>query len=69
MKVTKTEHNGAKNGGGAWCTREEAKTLSRKTRRNNDRKAVRGYCRPCGGEGFFSVQSGTCPYCDGTGRE
>ena len=41
MKVTKTEHNGAKNGGGAWCTREEAKTLSRKTRRVNDRKAER----------------------------
>ncbi len=29
----KTEHNGAKNGGGYWGRREDAKRLSRKRRR------------------------------------
>jgi len=29
----KPDHNGAKNGGGAWCKRSEAKTASRKLRR------------------------------------
>src|SRR6185312_16681917 len=33
----KTEHAGAKNGGGHWGTRHEAKTLSTKARRMNDR--------------------------------
>ena len=41
MKAHKSEHNGAKNGGGHWGTRIEAKTLSRKKRRANDKKAVR----------------------------
>lgn len=37
----KTEHAGAKNGGGHWGTRAEAKRLSRKHRRVSDRRAVR----------------------------
>jgi hypothetical protein len=36
-KIRKTEHTGAKNGGGAWMTREFAKRFSRKQRRQNDR--------------------------------
>jgi len=34
------EHSGAKNGGGHWGTREEAKTSSKKVRRANDKKEV-----------------------------
>jgi hypothetical protein len=34
----KSEHAGAKNGGGHWGTREEAKLISRKVRRHNDKK-------------------------------
>ena len=37
----KTEHNGAKNGGGAWDTRFNAKKASRKARRSNDKRLVR----------------------------
>ena len=33
----KTEHNGAKNGGGMWTKRAFAKAASRKRRRRNDR--------------------------------
>ena len=32
----KPDHNGAKNGGGAWCTRAEAKAASRKLRRRQN---------------------------------
>ena len=32
-KTIKTEHSGAKNGGGHWGTREEAKQASRSVRR------------------------------------
>ena len=39
--MTKTEHNGAKNGGGFWGTRAEAKKVSRKARRANGRKEIR----------------------------
>lgn len=39
-KRWKTEHAGAKNGGGAWATREEAKQLSNKIRRQSDKDAV-----------------------------
>lgn len=43
VQVTKIkpEHSGAKNGGGYWGTREEAKRLSKKARRGEDRAAVR----------------------------
>ena len=40
-KNIKTEHSGAKNGGGYWGKREEAKTSSRKIRRANDKKEVK----------------------------
>lgn len=34
----KTEHSGAKNGGGHWGKREEAKQKSKKLRRQLDKK-------------------------------
>lgn len=37
----KTEHNGAKNGGGHWGTRAEAKRLSSKQRRLEDNTMAR----------------------------
>ncbi len=37
----KTEHAGAKNGGGHWGTREEAKALSKKARRINNKKDIK----------------------------
>ena len=40
-KPKKTEHAGAKNGGGFWGTREEAKTLSKRQRRVNSKKIIR----------------------------
>lgn len=36
----RTEHAGAKNGGGFWGPREDAKRVSRRVRRRRDRKAV-----------------------------
>ena len=36
----KTEHNGAKNGGGFWGPRKEAKELSKKARRENDKQFI-----------------------------
>jgi hypothetical protein len=37
----KTEHAGAKNGGGAWDTRYNAKRASRKARRSNGKRLIR----------------------------
>jgi len=37
-RIRKTEHAGAKNGGGYWGKRHEAKTLSNKIRRAQSRK-------------------------------
>ncbi|MBI3556557.1 MAG: lytic transglycosylase domain-containing protein [Deltaproteobacteria bacterium] len=37
----KTEHSGAKNGGGYWGSRAEAKRLSKKHRRENSKKEIR----------------------------
>lgn len=37
LAKVKTEHAGAKNGGGAWGTREEAKVASKKRRRRADK--------------------------------
>jgi hypothetical protein len=39
----KTEHNGAKNGGGYWGRRVEAKAESRHRRRLNDRFEIENY--------------------------
>lgn len=36
----KTEHAGAKNGGGYWGKREEAKRRTKKARRGNDKVSV-----------------------------
>ncbi len=36
-KIRKTEHAGAKNGGGYWGSRHEAKTVSKKIRRSQSR--------------------------------
>lgn len=41
VKKVKSEHSGAKNGGGFWGTREEAKTISKSLRRNNDKEEVK----------------------------
>ncbi len=40
MKI-KTEHNGAKNGGGAWMKRADAKKFSNKARRAAGKKLTR----------------------------
>ncbi len=37
-RITKTEHAGAKNGGGYWGKRHDAKTLSKKIRRAHSRQ-------------------------------
>ena len=37
----KTEHSGAKNGGGHWGDRAEAKRISKKRRRENGKSAIR----------------------------
>jgi hypothetical protein len=39
-RIRKTEHAGAKNGGGHWGTREEAKTLSKKLRRSTGKNTI-----------------------------
>lgn len=39
--IKKTEHNGAKNGGGYWGKRREAKLLSNRARRLQSREIVR----------------------------
>jgi len=36
----KTEHAGAKNGGGAWMTRAEAKQTAKRQRRQIDKQAT-----------------------------
>jgi hypothetical protein len=40
-RIKKTEHTGAKNGGGFWGTRDEAKSLSKKLRRANGKSIIR----------------------------
>ncbi len=40
-KALKTEHSGAKNGGGHWGTREDAKSLSKRSRRSNSKKIIK----------------------------
>lgn len=39
--ATKTEHCGGKNGGGYYGKRKEAKNVSKKLRRGNDKKAIK----------------------------
>lgn len=40
-RIRKTEHAGAKNGGGYWGKRHEAKTLSKRIRRAESRRLER----------------------------
>jgi hypothetical protein len=40
LDKVKPDHNGAKNGGGAFCCREDAKRASNKIRRRMDRREV-----------------------------
>lgn len=40
-RAVKTEHGGAKNGGGMWTTRSDAKQISKKLRRAKDKKLSR----------------------------
>lgn len=40
-RMKKTEHSGAKNGGGYWGPRSEAKKESKKLRRRNAKRIVR----------------------------
>lgn len=41
MMAIRTEHAGAKNGGGYWGKRAEAKSRCRRLRRKEDRKSIR----------------------------
>jgi hypothetical protein len=38
---TKTEHSGAKNGGGHWGKRSEAKAITKKLHRSNNKRLIR----------------------------
>ena len=40
-KKLKTEHSGAKNGGGIWGTRHEAKSLAKKLRRIRNKTLIK----------------------------
>ena len=40
-RIRKTEHNGAKNGGGYWGKRHEAKMLSKRIRRQHSRRIAK----------------------------
>jgi hypothetical protein len=42
-KAKKTEHAGAKNGGGHWGSRAEAKSISTKARREDSKKVVKKF--------------------------
>ena len=50
LRVSKTEHNGAKHGQGAfWGTKLEAKSGSKKIRRQNFKKEIQEQLAPAGG--------------------
>ena len=40
VKTVKTEHSGAKNGGGFWGKRTHAKRLSKKLRRRQNKQKI-----------------------------
>ena len=42
-RTVKSEHNGAKNGGGYWGPRAWAKAISKRVRRQNDKRAVKDH--------------------------
>lgn len=43
--MIKTEHAGAKNGGGFWGKRADAKAVTRRLRRRNSAKLIRSEMR------------------------
>ncbi|MCB0350106.1 MAG: GNAT family N-acetyltransferase [Bdellovibrionales bacterium] len=45
-RIRKSEHSGAKNGGGHWGTREETKTLSKNLRRAIGKKTIQNATTP-----------------------
>ena len=57
----KTEHAGAKNGGGAWMTRAEAKQTAKRKRRQADKRADKGShgADQCGDLDEFSARGST----------
>jgi hypothetical protein len=57
MMAIKTEHAGAKNGGGYWGKRAEAKRRSRRLRRKEDRKSARREIDASGGETRRDIHS------------
>jgi len=57
MMAIKTEHAGAKNGGGYWGKRAEAKRRSRRLRRKEDRKSIRRGVGESGRETTESIHS------------
>lgn len=52
----KSEHAGAKNGGGHWGTRAEAKRISKKVRRSNDKIEASGWKIGPNAEPYFGRQ-------------
>jgi hypothetical protein len=54
----KTEHAGAKNGGGAWMTRAETKQIAKRQRRQADRQQARAATNAdeCGDLDEFSAR-------------
>lgn len=58
MMAIRTEHAGAKNGGGYWGKRAEAKRRCRRLRRKEDRKSIRRGLGESGGEKRKWIHSG-----------
>ena len=52
MRPVKTEHSGAKNGGGYWGTRKEAKDVSKRLRRSREKMNIRRAIAGDGDEEF-----------------
>ena len=63
MMATKTEHAGAKNGGGYWGKRAEAKRRCRRLRRKEDRKSIRRRMGESGGGHAEDREYNTYPLC------
>ena len=57
MMAIKTEHAGAKNGGGYWGKRAEAKRRSKRLRRKEERKSIRRGFGESGGETRGNIHS------------
>lgn len=55
-KRIKAEHSGAKNGGGAWMTRSEAKETAKRKRRQLDKRAPDPWTHPDPQAGDFDIE-------------